>query len=448
MPRKLLLADDSITIQKVVAITLAAEDFAITAVDNGEDAVTRARDLKPDIVLADVVMPRKSGYEVCEAIKADPSLRHIPVLLLAGTFEAFDEGRARAASADGHIQKPFESQALIDKVNALLGKPVAKAQPSVMAPVSSAPIVAPTPAMGMPRPQQPSSVAPRPAFGVAPPSQHISRPPTPVAPLGARPVPPPAVPPPGSPVRPVPGPAIAARPPVPGVPPGPRPVPPAGVRPPVPGAPPAGVAGVQRPTYPPAPRPPVPGVPPPSRPVVPPPAVARPPVPAYVSPPARPPTPPPGIAPSAVPGPTAAKQRDPFGLGLTIPPPRAVQVPAPPAPVVVPPRVEAKPPPPEKDPLTEDVGLGDFGEPTIEPSPELKPFFATPPPPVKAPAPVVPAAVERRPSDGGEALLREALSKASREVIERIAWEVVPQLAETIIREELERLIKDREAKA
>src|SRR5512147_463497 len=109
MPRKLLLADDSITIQKVVAITLSSEDFAITAVDNGEDAVTRAHELKPDVILADVVMPRKNGYEVCEAIKADPSLKHIPVLLLAGTFEAFDEARARGARADGHIAKPFES---------------------------------------------------------------------------------------------------------------------------------------------------------------------------------------------------------------------------------------------------------------------------------------------------------------------------------------------------
>jgi CheY-like chemotaxis protein len=88
-----------------VAITFASEDYTITAVDNGEDAVVRARDLKPDVILADAVMPRRNGYEVCEAIKADPSLKHIPVLLLAGTFEAFDEGRARAASADGHLHQ-------------------------------------------------------------------------------------------------------------------------------------------------------------------------------------------------------------------------------------------------------------------------------------------------------------------------------------------------------
>lgn len=72
------------------------------------------------------------------------------------------------------------------------------------------------------------------------------------------------------------------------------------------------------------------------------------------------------------------------------------------------------------------------------------------PPPTRTPAPVVaeePRTVPSPAADGGEALLREALSKASREVIEKIAWEVVPQLAETIIREELERLIKDRDTK-
>src|SRR3954471_13366071 len=106
MPRKLLLADDSLTMQKVVAITFAHEDFTVTVVDNGEDALARVRELRPDVVLADVVMPRRNGYELCEAIKSDPSTAAIPVLLLAGTFEAFDEARARAVGADGHVAKP------------------------------------------------------------------------------------------------------------------------------------------------------------------------------------------------------------------------------------------------------------------------------------------------------------------------------------------------------
>jgi len=129
MPKTLLLADDSVTIQKVVGISFANEDVVLLTVDNGDDAVSRAREARPDLVLADVMMPGKDGYEVCETLKADPELRHVPVLLLSGTFEPFDEERARRAGADGHITKPFEAQALVDQVNALLARVVEEPQP-------------------------------------------------------------------------------------------------------------------------------------------------------------------------------------------------------------------------------------------------------------------------------------------------------------------------------
>jgi len=122
MGKTLLLADDSVTIQKVVGISFASEDIAITTVDNGDDALTKAKELRPDVLLADVVMPGKSGYEVCEAIKADPDLRHIPVLLLTGTFEAFDEERAKRVGAAGHVAKPFEAQTLVGRVKELLAQ--------------------------------------------------------------------------------------------------------------------------------------------------------------------------------------------------------------------------------------------------------------------------------------------------------------------------------------
>jgi CheY-like chemotaxis protein len=120
MPKTLLLADDSVTIQKVVGISFASEDIQLVTVDNGTAAVAKAKELRPDIVLADVVMPGLNGYEVCRQIKATPGLSHVPVLLLTGTFEAFDEARAREAGSDGHITKPFEAQALVDLVNARL----------------------------------------------------------------------------------------------------------------------------------------------------------------------------------------------------------------------------------------------------------------------------------------------------------------------------------------
>ncbi|WP_243338681.1 response regulator, partial [Anaeromyxobacter soli] len=143
MPKNLLLADDSITIQKVVGITFANEDYQVVAVGNGEDAIARARELRPDVILADVVMPKRNGYEVCEAVKADPALAHIPVVLLAGTFEAFDEARARSARADGHVAKPFESQALINKVRELVEGKAAVAASAAAAPRPLIPAAAP-----------------------------------------------------------------------------------------------------------------------------------------------------------------------------------------------------------------------------------------------------------------------------------------------------------------
>lgn len=123
MAKKVLLADDSVTIQKVVGISLANEDLELITVDNGIDAIERARALRPDLILSDVVMPGKSGYEVAEAIKSDPNLRHIPLLLLTQTFETFDAERAKRIGVDGHITKPFEAQTLVARVKAFLEAP-------------------------------------------------------------------------------------------------------------------------------------------------------------------------------------------------------------------------------------------------------------------------------------------------------------------------------------
>lgn len=123
MAKKVLLADDSVTIQKVVGISLANEDLELITVDNGIDAIERARALRPDLILSDVVMPGKSGYEVAEAIKSDPNLRHIPLLLLTQTFETFDAERAKRIGVDGHITKPFEAQTLVARVKEYLEAP-------------------------------------------------------------------------------------------------------------------------------------------------------------------------------------------------------------------------------------------------------------------------------------------------------------------------------------
>ncbi len=120
MTKKLLLADDSITIQKVIGIIFATEDYQLLVTDNGDDAFEQALQEVPDLIIADVAMPGKDGFELCQAIKSEPRFGNTSVLLLPGTFEHFDEEKAQSVGADGWITKPFESQALLDKVAQLL----------------------------------------------------------------------------------------------------------------------------------------------------------------------------------------------------------------------------------------------------------------------------------------------------------------------------------------
>ncbi len=120
MHPKLLLADDSVTIQRVIELTFADEDVQVLAVGDGQQAIDRVKTDRPDIVLADVGMPERDGYEVAAFIKGDPELAHIPVLLLTGAFEPVDEARARAVGCDGVLVKPFEPQMVISRVRDLL----------------------------------------------------------------------------------------------------------------------------------------------------------------------------------------------------------------------------------------------------------------------------------------------------------------------------------------
>jgi len=134
--KSILVADDSITIRKVVELTFADTGIRVVSVGSGREALDRFPVLRPDLVLADVVMPEPSGYDVCHAVKT--SERPVPVLLLAGTFEPFDPDRARGVGADGHLMKPFESRTLVERVEALLAAPPAAPARPVPPPVPAA----------------------------------------------------------------------------------------------------------------------------------------------------------------------------------------------------------------------------------------------------------------------------------------------------------------------
>ena len=118
----LLLADDSITIQRVIELTFADEDVRVVAVGDGEAAVAALNASPPDIVLADLEMPGRSGYDVARYIKMTPRLAHIPVLLLSGAFEPVDEAQVAAARCEGVLAKPFDPHLLVARVRELLGR--------------------------------------------------------------------------------------------------------------------------------------------------------------------------------------------------------------------------------------------------------------------------------------------------------------------------------------
>jgi CheY-like chemotaxis protein len=104
---RILVADDNSNIQKMVGLALKDQGIDVVAVGNGEAAVRKISDLKPDLVLADVFMPVRNGYEVCQYVKMDPTLAHIPVILLVGAFDPLDEQEAQRVGADGVLKKPF-----------------------------------------------------------------------------------------------------------------------------------------------------------------------------------------------------------------------------------------------------------------------------------------------------------------------------------------------------
>jgi CheY-like chemotaxis protein len=104
---RILVADDNTNIQKMVTLAFQERGVEVIAVGNGEAAVRRIPDANPDLVLADVFMPVRNGYEVCEFVKKDSRFAHTPVILLVGAFDPLDEKEARRVGADGVLKKPF-----------------------------------------------------------------------------------------------------------------------------------------------------------------------------------------------------------------------------------------------------------------------------------------------------------------------------------------------------
>ncbi len=149
MSHRILLADDSLTIQKVIELTFSGTEFELKAVGNGDLALPLLESWAPDIVLLDCVMPGKTGYELCEEIKQRPGGKFVPVVLLTGTFEPFDKPRAERAGADSCVTKPFDSQGLASLVRDLVRK---AAEERAAAPPEPPPAPEPPPPPPAPEP--------------------------------------------------------------------------------------------------------------------------------------------------------------------------------------------------------------------------------------------------------------------------------------------------------
>lgn len=425
--KRILIADDSVTIQKAFAMTFAGEDVTLLAARSADEGLTMARQARPELVIADAVMPGRSGYDLCASIKSDPSLRGVPVYILASSQNPYDDGRGRQSGADGHLIKPFDSLALVEKVNDAIARgttiSISAPSPSVVTPAPIRRASSPTaPATGRhpvvqsglaspldddygeisieeSGPQQPASGTSRGgsarAGGLASPAASEITPP-PVVPL--------------SPSRPSSSPAAGAG---------------------------AGAAGGLRPSL-------IPGLRPGAAPA-----------------PGRPGTMP--SRPAAAPGLTGSAGAGPIPVPLAHGP--STQLPLQPSHQPPPAFRAPYQPPAAAGPARTLVGLpatvalgqapARFGAPAAParpPTQPVRPLDGRTPTPASQQNPLFPpvggaasaATVSSRIDQKVAAIAArgpeyEAIAKLSREIIERIVWEVVPELTEVIIREELQK---------
>ncbi|MBI4461734.1 MAG: response regulator, partial [Acidobacteria bacterium] len=168
MPARVLVADDSLNIQRTVAHILKEAGIDAVTVGNGEHAVRRLADIKPDLILADVFMPVRSGFEVCEYVKNSEHFAHVPVLLLASTMEPYDEKEAQRVRADGRLTKPFKDpSATLATIQEWLAKAANAhpAAPPAPEPVATAPPPAPPTVEPEPLPELYATRPPHVTFG-------------------------------------------------------------------------------------------------------------------------------------------------------------------------------------------------------------------------------------------------------------------------------------------
>lgn len=117
---KVLVIDDDTTILKLVNDILSREGYAVHQAETGQEGLTKAADIRPDIIIMDITMPGMSGYQVTEQLKTDPALADIPIIFLSGRSPDEDGGRAFAKGGVTYIRKPFTVEQICSMVKLTL----------------------------------------------------------------------------------------------------------------------------------------------------------------------------------------------------------------------------------------------------------------------------------------------------------------------------------------
>jgi two-component system alkaline phosphatase synthesis response regulator PhoP len=118
---KILVVDDEVYILHILDFILGAESYDVVTATNGEQALQKVREEKPDLVILDIMMPKLDGYETCRMIKNDPATKGIPVILLTAKGREVDQKLGREVGANDYMTKPFSPSKLIERVQAILG---------------------------------------------------------------------------------------------------------------------------------------------------------------------------------------------------------------------------------------------------------------------------------------------------------------------------------------
>ena len=120
MTKKVLIADDEPNIVISLEFLLRREGFEVLVAVDGEEALVKAREEKPDLILLDVMMPKKSGFEVCQALRADPALAGVKIIMLTAKGRETEVAKGLALGADAYVTKPFSTKALVLQIKSLL----------------------------------------------------------------------------------------------------------------------------------------------------------------------------------------------------------------------------------------------------------------------------------------------------------------------------------------